>query len=268
MLLPYHEVLGDPQSTTPLCLIAGLGNDLQVLKPFAAILRRERPELPVILFDNRGAGRTDAPPPPYSIEEMAGDVVFLLDHLKVPRAHIFGHSMGGFVAQRLAIAQPGRVDRLLLCSTAPRLSRRNILLFAHCLQGILTGPSPEWITKELFFWMLPLGFFDKDNAEERLNQLVKGTMSNPYLQPLDGLKGQISAMDVFDATPGLGAVTAPTLVLQGGADPLILPREARELAQAIPGAGMEILEGIGHLPHYEDAEALKRLVLDFLFSDS
>ncbi len=264
MTLLHHEIIGEPGAATPLCILPGLGNDLQVWTPLSLELHRRRPTLPVLLLDNLGAGRSPAPPPPYCIEEMAADVLALLDHLHLPRVHLLGHSMGGMIALHLAATHPERVAGLLLCSSAARLSRRNVLLFEHVLHGLRSGVSPEWITKELFFWLLSPQALGAPEGEARLDALVRETMDNPFLQTLNGLAGQIRAIADFDASSDLGLIQAPALVLHGAADPLILPQEAETLARNIDGGRLELLKGAGHLPHIEAPEQFLEPVLDFL----
>lgn len=263
----HHEIIGDPgkiDATTPLCILPGLGNDLQVWTPLARELHRRLPALPVLLLDNRGAGRSPAPPPPYCIEEMAADVLALLDHPHLARVHLLGHSMGGMIALHLAATYPERVAGLLLCSSAARLSRRNVLLFEHCLHGLRSGVSPEWITRELFFWLLSPQALAAPDGAARLDALVRETMDNPFLQTMNGLEGQIRAIADFDASGDLGRIQAPTLVLHGADDPLILPHEAETLARGIAGGRLQYLENSGHLPHVEAPERFLEPVLDFL----
>ncbi len=267
MSLLHHEIIGAPGTigaTTPLCILPGLGNDLQVWTPFAEKLHRRLPSLPVLLLDNLGAGRSLAPPPPYSIEEMAADVLALLDHLHLPHIHLLGHSMGGMIALHLAATHPRRVGGLLLCSSAARLSRRNALLFEHVLHGLRSGVSPEWITRELFFWLLSPQTLEAPDGAARLDALVRETMDNPFLQTLNGLAGQIRAIADFEVYGELGRIQAPTLVIHGSDDPLITPQETAPLARCIAGAKLYYLEHTGHLPHLEAPERLLELVLEFL----
>jgi pimeloyl-ACP methyl ester carboxylesterase len=112
----YYEVQGEGN---PLVLIAGYSGTSQWWKEITPILEDLSKHYKTIAFDNRGAGRSSAPPGDYSIRKMADDVAGLLDALHIPRAHVLGYSMGGMIAQELAINHPGKVGRLILASTYP-----------------------------------------------------------------------------------------------------------------------------------------------------
>lgn len=123
----YYESHG---SGVPLMLLGGLGLDVSemgmLIGPLADRFR-------VIAVDNRGAGRSAKPPGPYSIEQMAADVAGLMDRLDLPRAHLLGISMGGRIAMALALAWPGRVNRLVLVATSPRAAGARWLVRAGML---------------------------------------------------------------------------------------------------------------------------------------
>ena len=123
----YYEARG---SGAPLVLLGGLGLDVSEMGMLTGPLAGR---FHVIAVDNRGAGRSAKPPGPYSIEQMAADVVGLMDRLELPHAHLLGISMGGRIAMALALAWPGRVDRLVLAATSPRAAGARRLVRAGML---------------------------------------------------------------------------------------------------------------------------------------
>ncbi|NQU18832.1 alpha/beta fold hydrolase, partial [bacterium] len=123
----YYEIHGQGR---PLVLIAGLGSDSQ---SWQSVLVELAKHFKVVVFDNRGIGRTKYPQENFDIGTMAQDTVGLIDTLGIERADILGHSMGGYIAQEVAIKHPQRVNKLILASVSAFTSQRNKLLFADLL---------------------------------------------------------------------------------------------------------------------------------------
>jgi len=131
----YYEIHG---KGSPLILIAGLASDSQSWKPILGGLAEY---FKVVIFDNRGIGRTQYPRDSFRISALALDTVCLLDALAIKKADILGHSMGGYIAQEIAIEYPERVNRLILASTCAATSRKNKSLFGPA--GFLPFSQPE-----------------------------------------------------------------------------------------------------------------------------
>lgn len=257
----YYETRGPwPARHTPLLCIPGLGNDCTRWERCLVHLEKE---LPLVIPDNRGVGRSDSPAPPYNAELMAADAAALLDHLHLERVHVLGHSMGGFIAQALALSRPELVAGLVLASTAPVLSSRNKQLFALWLEGLRQDIDPEWITRDIFFWMYPQSCFEEPEA---MNQLVREALEGPYVQPLQGLEGQIAACDSFDGRAVLAGIRSPTLVLHGALDMLIPLEEAESMSRGLPRSTLQVMEGAGHLPHQQLPAEFAKHILNFLNS--
>jgi pimeloyl-ACP methyl ester carboxylesterase len=253
----YYDVYG---KGNPLLLIAGLGSDnaswLGVVKELSMYFK-------VIIFDNRGSGRSDVPPGAYTIRNMADDAIKLLDFLQIKQAHIIGHSMGGYIAQELAINYPERLDKLILESTAPVSSKRNNILFEDiCSQLKKEGNSEAWI-KRWTFWLFSPKLFT-NNAF--INAFVGNSLQYPYLQKADGFKSQTDAIALFDMRDRIGAIKAKTLILEGKDDILITPEEAEMLANGIPGSIYQLLKDVAHCIHIENPKLFTSAVLPFLNS--
>ncbi|MDD5138467.1 MAG: alpha/beta hydrolase [Candidatus Omnitrophica bacterium] len=254
----YYEVYG---KGSPLLLIGGLGSDsaswLGVAKGFS-------PYFQAIVFDNRGSGRSGLGHQECTIGRMAQDATGLLDLLKIERAHIIGHSMGGYMAQEIAINYPGRIDKLVLESTAPVSSERNNALFKDFYdQLVKEGCSEVWIRKWLPWLFSPRLLADSPFIEG----FVKNAASYPYAMTAEGFRGQIGAIASFDARARIGAIKAQTLILEGKDDVLISSQEARALADNIPHSEFKLLDGAAHAIHIENPKLFVDTVLEFLITE-
>jgi len=254
----YYEVYGKGR---PLLLIAGLGSDsaswLGVTEGFS-------PHFQVIVFDNRGSGRSALGHQTCTIGRMAQDAINLLDLLKIERAHVIGHSMGGYIAQELAVNFPGRIEKLALESTAPVSSERNNALFKDFYGQLQReGCSEAWIRKWLPWLFSPKLLGDSPFIEA----FVKNAVRYPYAMKAEGFKGQISAIASFDARGRTGAIKAETLVIEGKDDALITPQEARALADSIPHSRFKLLGGAAHAVHIENPKLFTDTVLEFLIAE-
>lgn len=253
----YYEVHGKGE---PLLLIAGLGSDSS---SWVTVIKILSTQFRTIVFDNRGTGRSDAMQRPYSIGHMAGDVLRLLDHLKIGYAHVIGHSMGGYLAQELAINYPGRVGKLILVSTAPVSSQRNNTLFKDMYSQLKReGCSAAWIKKWISWLFSPRLISDTSFIET----FIKNSVEYPYAQKAKGFKGQVEAVASFDARGKIGSIRAKTLILEGKDDILITPQEAGTLAQNIPGSIFRLLDDVAHCIHIENPKLFIDTVLEFLNS--
>ncbi len=242
----------------PLLLIHGLGYARWGWEP---VLPGLTDQFDVILFDNRGIGESDAPPGPYTAFEMAGDAVRVLDEAGVERAHVVGTSLGGMVAQELALAYPERVDRLVLACTTPG--------------GPKAHPMPQ-VTVEL---MIEAATLEPAVALRRFveNALAPATVAaQPELvdrimahrlataQAPVAWAAQASAGATFDAYDRLGGVTTPTLVQHGDEDVVVDPRNADLLVGLLPDARLERFPGTGHVYFWEAPEQFVASVAAFL----
>lgn len=252
----YHEVHGEGE---PLLLIAGLASDSQSWQP---VIDRFAEHFQTIVFDNRGVGRSDTPDGPYTIRQMADDAASLLDELHVRSAHVVGHSMGGCIAQEMAIERPERVRRLVLAASAPVASERNKRLFSSFLDRRRQGMSLEIWFQDLFFWLFrPATFRNKEFMDEALRY----ALDYPYPQSVAGFAMQVEAIAAFDARERLGRIRAETLVVAGEEDILITPGESEELVEGIPNARpLCRLPRAAHSLFIEDPAGFANVVVGFL----
>jgi pimeloyl-ACP methyl ester carboxylesterase len=235
-------------SGPPVILVQGLGYARWGWDPVVpGLAERFR----VLSFDNRGIGESDKPAGPYSARLMADDVLQVLDEAGVERAHVIGASLGGMIAQEVAVAAPERVDRLVLCCTTPG--------------GPDAVPMPD-VTVRLFqeaasleplealrrFVVNALG---PDAPEALVDEIYRRRVENPP-DPA-GWQAQAAAGTTFAGVDG--AIAAPTLVLHGTADNVVAVGNAELL-----GGRVELFEGCGHLFFWEQPDRFVRIVTEFL----
>ena len=239
----YHELHGPPGGP-PIVLLEGLGGDIP---GWRRNIPRLAERLRVIAYDLRGNGRSEAPDAPTTMATYVEDTVALLDRLGVERAHVYGQSFGGMVAQELALSHPRRVRSLILACTHPGGPR--------AVRSDRRAPKGE-----------PWRLLYAPGFPEAHPQHVAEDLRVAAEQPRhpEGERRQWEAMRAFDAYDRLPAISVPTLVLHGTADQMVPVENARILAERIPGAELALLEGAGHLYHSERAEEADRIVLGFV----
>ncbi len=251
----YYEVHGEGE---PLLLITALSGDLT---SWIFQIPEFSKQYSVIVFDNRGVGRTDVPDIPYSTEMMADDSAGLLDALGIEKAHILGHSMGCFIAQELALKYPQLVRSLVLASAGTQETHMAKHLIDTWARMAREGVNREIYVRELLLWVFTEKFFENTAMVQiAVDMLVTG----PYPQPAHGLIRQVGACLEHNAKDRIGSITAPTLVLAGNEDILVPVRMSEELAAGIPGAELVVLEGAGHGVYYEAADKFNLAILEFL----
>lgn len=242
----------------PLVLVAGLATD-----SLSWILQRHpfSKDHRLITLDNRGVARSPIPEGPYTIAEMANDLLDLLDHLEVPKAHLVGHSLGGAIVQQFALDHPERVDRLVLACTFSHLEGRSIPVLEAWSEVVDLGPGPDLLAKCLLPWLYSESFFLKPG---NLAAAMEAMKAHPYPMVGQGVKAQLAAIETFDSRPRLQDLKARTLVLAAEHDLLVSPTSCEKLAQAIPDATFQTLPEAGHSCMLETSAAFNAAVLEFL----
>ena len=253
----YYEVHGEGE---PLLLIMGYGSNSG---HWFVILPRLAARFKTIIFDSRGTGRSDKPDIPYTADMMVGDITGLLDAVGVGAAHVFGVSMGGMIAQELALRYPGRVKKLVLGCTScggPHAigssPEANAFLFdperAKLSDEERALSTVPWLWNEDFIAGHP----------EAVERYVKTTTQYPT--PAHGYMSQANFILTHDAYDRLPQIVAPTLVLTGARDRLISPGNSKILASRIPGAEQVIFEKAGHGFISDTAEEAGDRIIRFL----
>ena len=245
--MPYAEVNGlslfyrvDGVEDAPAALlITGLSGDHRLWGELASTIAAS---FRVISFDNRDSGQSQRADAPYAILDMARDAAGLLQSLGVSRAHVVGHSMGGAIAQELAISFPSLVDRLALLGTYDAPDPRGSAL----LQGFASlrrdMPRDEYLRLTL-----PWSYTYKEYEQPGfIDRLVQDVTDDPLYQEADAFERQMEATTAFDSRGRLNHISCPTLLVFGEDDVLTPMRFAREMVQGIRGSRLVTLEGTGH----------------------
>lgn len=251
----YYEIHGTGE---PLVLIMGLRRNLEWWY-------RQIPELSkhftVLAFDNRGAGRSDKPDMDYSIRLFADDTAALMKSLDINKAHVLGVSMGGYIAQELAINYPDMVKSLVLACTSGG-GKSGLLMTAQRMNKFVAnqGLSPDEILRKDMDIYFSDEFVRKN--PEKVEEFI--AISLRYYQPPFAFLKQFDACTKHDSVDRLDRISVPVLILSGDDDPLVPSGNSRILKQHIPHAELHFFPGSRHAFFIENAEEFNRRVIEFL----
>jgi 3-oxoadipate enol-lactonase len=242
----------------PLLFIHGLAYDRLGWGPLPALSARD---FRVVLFDNRGVGDSDVPAGPYSVAQLAADAVAVLDDAGIESTHIFGVSLGGFIAQEIALTYPGRVRKLVLCSTSPGGPNA----FPMPGRGVDTFTRFPSMDREAGLRLMVENSLG-DHAVRERPELVEEVYAYRLERApsVAAWQAQLGASRGHDAYERIPAISAPTLVIHALADTVIDARNGELLAERIPGARIERLPDRGHLVMWQEGKQLAPIVRDFL----
>ena len=248
-----HELLG-PVCGPPVILSCSLGTDRSMWDPQTpALVARNR----VVRYDLRGHGRSPAPTGPYTISDLGEDLLALIDRLEVERATLCGVSIGAMTSIWAAAQAPERVRRLVLCCTSARFGPEAAEVYraraetvrARTVDAVADGALERWFTPAF-----------REAQPELMSQIRKGLTDTSS----EGYAGCCEALASLDLHPVLGSISAPTLVIAGAEDPATPPDHGRAIADGIPGARFELIEGAAHLANIEKADVVTPLIAGFI----
>ncbi|GAA4422211.1 3-oxoadipate enol-lactonase [Georgenia halophila] len=249
-MIVHHETTGDPARPT-VVLSNSLGTDLALWAPQVAALAER---FHVVRYDSRGHGRSPVPAGPYTIEDLGGDVVALLDHLGIERAHVVGISIGGLTGQHLAVAHRDRVDRLVVADTAAKIGEpktwreRAALVTRDGMSAVASGVVERWLTPE-----------HAAAHPEKVRWLTEMLLATDPT----GYAATCEVLATTDLRESIAGITAPTLAIGATGDVPTPPSATRAIAEAVPGGQYREVDA-AHISNVEAAEDFTSALLDFL----
>jgi len=253
--LLYYESKGQGE---PLVLISGLNTDhlfWALVQPFL------EKHFKVITIDNRGAGKSQIFTPECTTELMAQDVIDLLDSLNIQSASFIGHSLGGCVAQQIALNFPKRVNKLVLCSTTAKLPPVNRITVQTTMEMMTVDMPREILVKSVLTRLFSNHFLSDD---KRFKDAIKLSLSQSAEDARRIFTYQANALLKHDTTNILHNITAPTFIISGEEDLSVPIKGARYLADNIPTAKLLSVPDMGHMLPIEDPEYFSQCAVDFL----
>jgi len=246
-------------SGEPLILIGGYTMVKESWAPQVAELSKR---FRVISFDNRGVGESTVPAQPFTVADMAQDVVGLMDALEIGAAHVFGVSLGGLIAQVLALDHPTRVKKVGLgCTTHG--GRQAVQPEKEVMGGLAAASDPKIPREKGFRMRVPIVFSKQFIEKEpgKIEEFLQAALRHwPTPQ---GAAGQMGALSVFNVKKRLGEIRCPVLVITGSEDKMMPPENSKLLAEGIAGAKLHIIEGAGHSFCQERPEEVNRVLAEF-----
>ncbi len=246
-------------SGPPLLMIMGFsGQASSWSEPF---LERLWPHFSVVRFSNRGTGESDRPQEATTIRMMADDAAALLRALGIERAHVLGASMGGMIAQELALNHADMLNGLVLCCTTTG-GAGHVAANAEVFSMMMPAPGLPREDQIRKAWpaMCTPGFIE--DRLDFMEMMLRTSLINPT--PIETIMKQMAAVQAFDAYDRLGGIKAPTLIVHGDADVLVPTANGRTLHERIPGSELAIIPGVGHMISWEKPAEAARVITDFL----
>jgi pimeloyl-ACP methyl ester carboxylesterase len=213
----------------------------------------------VTTFDNRGVGRSATPDGAFAIADFAGDTAALMDALELEQADVVGSSMGGAIAQELALAHPERVRSLVLNGTWCRGDRFLHEIFRNWMWSAEKADSIRDFLVTVNLWC----FSPRIWNEGIMDEWVAAAEASPYAQSVDAFSRSTEALIAHDSAARVGGIGAPTLVTVGELDLVLPPRFSQELVERIPNARLVVIPNVGHQPFQEVPADYNALLADF-----
>lgn len=211
----------------------------------------------VLRYDTRGHGHTDAPPGPYSLEQMADDLWGLLAALDIAQTHLVGISMGGMIGQLFALQYPDKLLSLILCSTTSRYPTDIRSVWEERIRTVEAYGIEPMVEPAVQRWFTSSFRERRPDVMEHVRTMLRHT-------PPQGYIGCCHAIPTMNTTDRLRQVQCPTLIIAGEDDPGTPPAMAREIHAAIPSSELATLRSASHLCNLEQSEAFNRILLGWL----
>ncbi len=254
----YYQVRGTGK---PLMLLMGFGADSSLWEKHVA---KYEEHFKCILLDNRGVGKSDAPEGPYNTELMADDTIAVMDHLAIKKAQVAGISMGGAIAQSLALNHPARVSSLVLISTWPSFNNYAKTVYEN-LKKLRKVAAADDFMELLQLWIFAPPYYQTSLQDLKDGQ--RSAMGNPSPQTSSGFDGQLDACIGHNTVDRLHEIKVPTLITIGMMDIFTPPAFSEILHDKIAGSEIVRFPTGGHVHHWEDLKRFNEVTTTFLLQN-
>lgn len=254
----YYQERGTGE---PLVLLMGFGADGDVWELHAAEYEKH---FRCIILDNRGVGKSDQPEGPYSTAMMAEDTIAVMDHLGISKAKVAGISMGGAIAQSLALNHPDRVSCLVLISTWPSFNNYAKTVYRNLIKLRKTSDPGDFM-ELLQLWIFAPPYYETGMAD--LEEGQTGARNNDNPQSQSGFEGQLHACMNHNSVDRLHEIKVPTLITIGMMDIFTPPPFSDLLHEKIAGSELVRFPTGGHVHHWEDLDRFNSVTTQFLLNN-
>ena len=252
----YYETHGNGPALT---LVMGLGGTSQWWFPQTPVFAEH---YGVVVLDNRAVGRTEIASADFTMRDMATDVIAVLDAAGIEKTHLCGISMGGMIAQHVALDYADRVEKLVLSCTLPG-GMKSVQPAPEVAEALTLAEEGGDLLQA--FQATAAILFPPEYLAEHMAELMMMFAEQQILPPSkDALAAQLGAVMGHDVFDRLGEIAQPTLILHGDADVLVPPKNGELLAHGIPNSKLELFPGNGHALNIQSKDKFNRAVLDFL----
>ena len=251
----YYQIRG---KGTPLVLLTGFGANGDVWEKHVAVYEQH---FQCIILDNRGVGLSDQPKGPYTTKMMAADTIAVMDAVEVQKAKVAGISMGGAIAQEVAINYPDRVTCLVLISTWPIFNNYATTVYEN-LKKLRVTSQPDDFMELLQLWIFAPPYYEVGMADLKEGQQSAAANLTPQTQ--NGFEGQLDACIHHDTVNRLHQIKVPTLITIGGMDIFTPPPFSDILHEKIAHSELVTFPTGGHVHHWEDLERFNAVTIAFL----
>lgn len=250
----YYEQYGEGY---PLVLIAGFNCNHLFWHPLVPFLSDY---YQVLIFDNRGCGRTDSPDGPYTVKMFADDTARLMKALHIENAYVLGHSMGGSILQQLCNDYPQMIRKGMMCASLAKIPVKTLLQIDAQIMLEETGASTEALILNSLPWLYSNHFLsNRDNIDKAVWKMLH----NPFPQTRQGFLAQADALRTFDSSHYLKNIKTPLMLFAGDEDHVTPLPCSLFLAKKIPYAKLHVFEQQSHLFVEEKASELSGFVTSF-----
>jgi len=251
----YYEI---KDQGCPLVLINGFTNHFGMWDSFVPVLEHE---FQVLRFDNCGSGRSSTPTSSYSIDQMADDLIFLLDNLSIDQADMVGFSMGSVIIQSIALRYPKRLGKTVMISPFNRFPTSAYLQARNNAHLRNAGVPLKLLFEKVLPWIYSSSFLKN---QSKVKQTIEDLENNPYPQTPEGYDCQLEALYNYDQTDRLSQIVHPALLIAGSEDLYTPLYAARVLKEKLQNATLEILPNVGHMGYIECKHEVLNLILTWL----